>query len=155
MRTNVTGNKTSQDANHSKRIRVPAAGNYFQLRIKTHEEEVNAPVSVRADLSRGLVLVGPVLLGVLRQNLTGQRNVVSLQKLNLTFLFKKKNTTTLVHLLKLLLDVCVRLQLELPARVGPVDQEQPLLAVHLFDQDGCLLVVPHLGEKQTHKHRLK
>lgn len=53
------------------------------------------------------------------------------------------------HLFKPLFDVCVCLQLELPASVGPVDQEKPLLGVHLFDQDGCFLVVPHLKKKST------
>ena len=52
------------------------------------------------------------------------------------------------YLLKLLLDVSVCLQFELPARVGPVDEEQPLLGVHLFDQNGRFLVVPHLEKKK-------
>lgn len=51
------------------------------------------------------------------------------------------------NLFKLLLDVGVRLQFELPARVRPVHQEQPLLGVHLFDQDGRFLVVSHLKMK--------
>lgn len=53
------------------------------------------------------------------------------------------------NLLKLLLDVGVRLQLELPARVGPVDQEEPLLCVQLLHQDGRLLVVPRLEESNA------
>lgn len=48
------------------------------------------------------------------------------------------------HLFKPLFDVRVCLQLELSARVGPVHEEEPLLGVHLFDQYGCFLVVPHL-----------
>lgn len=55
------------------------------------------------------------------------------------------------HLLKLLLDVAVRLQFDLPPRVGPVHQEQPLLGVHLFNKDGCFFVVPHL-EMKPHTH---
>lgn len=51
------------------------------------------------------------------------------------------------NLFKLLLDVSVGLQFELPASVGPVHQEQPLLGVHLFDQNGRFLVVPQLKRK--------
>lgn len=51
------------------------------------------------------------------------------------------------NLFKLLLDVCVCLQLELSAGVRPVHQEEPLLGVHLLDQNGCFLVVPHLKMK--------
>lgn len=59
------------------------------------------------------------------------------------------NERTQNNLFKLLLDVSVRLQFELSARVRPVNQEQPLLGVHLFDEDRCFLVVPHLD---TNKH---
>lgn len=48
------------------------------------------------------------------------------------------------HLFKPLFDVCVCLQFELSASVGPVHEEKPLLGVHLFHQDGCFLIVPHL-----------
>lgn len=48
------------------------------------------------------------------------------------------------HLFKLLFDVCVCLQFELSASVGPVNQEESLLRVHLLDQYGSFLVVPHL-----------
>lgn len=48
------------------------------------------------------------------------------------------------NLFKLLLDVCISLQLELPARVGPVHQKEPLLGVHLLDQYGRFFVVPRL-----------
>lgn len=53
----------------------------------------------------------------------------------------------LCDLFKLLLDVCVGLQFELSAGVRPVHQEEPLLGVHLLDQNGCFLVVPHLEMK--------
>jgi len=52
-------------------------------------------------------------------------------------------------LLELLLDVRVHLQLDLFASVWPVNQEEPLLRVHLFNQDGGFLVVPHLKTKNT------
>lgn len=52
------------------------------------------------------------------------------------------------HLFKPLFDVRVRLQLELSAGVGPVHEEKPLLGVHLFDQYGGFLVVPHLEKKK-------
>lgn len=48
------------------------------------------------------------------------------------------------HLFKLLFEVCVCLQFELSASVGPVNQEESLLCVHLLDQYGSFLVVPHL-----------
>lgn len=54
------------------------------------------------------------------------------------------------NLFKFLLEVCVRLQFDLPAGVGPVHQEQPLLSVHLFDKDGRFFVVPHL--KINHRY---
>lgn len=53
----------------------------------------------------------------------------------------------LCDLFELLLDVCVCLQFELSAGVRPVHQEEPLLCVHLLDQNGCFLVVPHLKMK--------
>lgn len=55
------------------------------------------------------------------------------------------------HLFKPLLDVCVCLQFELSAGVGPVHEEKPLLGVHLFHQDGCFLIVPHL-KKNSFKY---
>lgn len=51
------------------------------------------------------------------------------------------------HLFKPLLDVCVCLQFELSACVGPVHEEKPLLGVHLFHQDGRFLIVPHLRKR--------
>lgn len=50
------------------------------------------------------------------------------------------------HLFKPLFDVCICLQFDLSAGVGPVHKKKPLLGVHLFYQDGCFLIVPHLKE---------
>lgn len=60
---------------------------------------------------------------------------------------------TLGNLFKLLFDVCIRLQLELPARVGPVHQKEPLLGVHLLHQDGRFFVVSCLFTK-TNKNSM-
>lgn len=58
------------------------------------------------------------------------------------------------YLFKLLLDVCVCLQLELSARVWSVYQKEPLLGVHLLDQYGSFFVVPCLKNKTKQKYNV-
>lgn len=81
--------------------------------------------------------------------LTGPNSVKSKGQVVLSkhFLWKR----LFHHLFKPLFNVRVRLQLELSARVGPVHEEEPLLGVHLFDQYGCFLVVPHLEKKKKRR----
>lgn len=54
---------------------------------------------------------------------------------------------TIRYLFKLLLDVRVRLKLELSACVRSVHQKESLLGVHFLDQYGSFFVVPRLKNK--------
>lgn len=118
----------------------------FQVNTGVKDLKEHLPIRMRTDLCRGFVLVRPVLLGIFWQDLTVWKVKDFRSGGAFTALWMK---LLVRHLFKPLFDVCVCLQLELPASVGPVDEEKPLLGVHLFDQDGCFLVVPHLKKKST------
>lgn len=114
-------------------------------RVKDLKEHL--PIRMRANLCRGFVLLRPVLLGIFWQDLTVWKGKSLDQAAPLQHFFMK---LLVHHLFKPLFDVRVCLQLDLSAGVGPVHEEKPLLGVHLFDQYGCFLVVPHLKNKMHH-----
>ena len=122
----------------------------FSLELLTENNKrskAHIPICVRTDLCWRLVLFSPVLLSVFWQDLPKETNEQTKKSQHRSSMTLIMMNIMIRHLFKLFLDVCICLQFELSASVRPIHEEEPLLGVHLLDQYGCFLVVPHLKMK--------